>query len=121
MVERRKTARTSPSKPRAPRRAALARVIATELAPAVTIALLSGARSSSRSGDLALEPIVAGVKAATRANRLRLELLFQNGALLPIDIDSAAARALMAGLQEQLDAMAGKSARGASRRLPTAP
>lgn len=99
---------------------ALARLITTALAPAAAIAVLLRAKGSSGTDVAALRPIVAGVKAAAKRSSLRIELLFRDGAILPFEIDKGAARALIAGLEEQLNDLERTPSMRTSRKGPKA-
>ena len=72
--------------------------IATELAPAVAIALLE--RSEPLPGDPppALDVLAAGVTPSEVDGNVRVHLLFENGAVLPVEMSEAAGAALSDGL-----------------------
>lgn len=72
--------------------------IATELAPAVAIALLE--KSEQQPGDppAALDVLAAGVSPSAIDGNVRVQLLFENGAVLPVEMSAAAGAALSEGL-----------------------
>jgi hypothetical protein len=76
--------------------------IATELAPAVAIALLSETDRAKGEPAAALEPLGAGAVASEVDGKLRVQLLFENGAVLPIEMTDAAAQALGKGIAKEL-------------------
>jgi hypothetical protein len=76
--------------------------ITTELAPAVAIALLEQTHHSKGEGAAALEPLGAGAVASEVDGKLRVQLLFENGAVLPIEMTDAAAQALGKGIAKEL-------------------
>lgn len=76
--------------------------IATELAPAVAIALLSETDRAKGEPAAALEPLGAGAVASEVDGKLRVQLLFENGAVLPIEMTDATAQALGKGIAKEL-------------------
>jgi hypothetical protein len=75
--------------------------ITTELAPAVAIALLATtakARAERDGLEPALEILAAAVVESGCAEKVRLQLLFDKGAVLPVEMSKAAGDALVAGL-----------------------
>jgi len=82
--------------------AAKTAAIATELAPAVAIALLD--KSEQLAGELppALDVLAAGVAPSETDGNVRVQLLFENGAVLPLEMSEAAGSALSEGLSEGL-------------------
>jgi hypothetical protein len=76
--------------------------ITTELAPAVAIALLKQTHHSKGEPTAALEPLGAGAVASEVDGKLRVQLLFENGAVLPIEMTDAAAKALGKGIAKEL-------------------
>ena len=71
--------------------------ITTDLAPAVAIALLATtakARAARDGLEPALEVLAAAVVASGHAEKVRLQLLFDKGAVLPVEMPAAAADAL---------------------------
>lgn len=76
--------------------------IAKQLAPAVAIALLGEAEPSKGGRSTALEPIAAGAIASEDDDKLRVQLLFADGAVLPIELTTQAAAALAKGISKEL-------------------
>ena len=76
--------------------------IATELAPAVAIALLGKTEQAEGAAAPALEPFAAGAVSSDTDGQLRVQLLFENGAVLPIEMSEAAAAALSKGIAKEL-------------------
>ena len=76
--------------------------IATELAPAVAIALLGKTEQAKGAAAPALEPFAAGAVSSVTKGHLRIQLLFENGAILPIEMSEAAAEALGKGIAKEL-------------------
>ena len=75
--------------------------ITTELAPAVAIALLATTARATAERDAlepALEILAAAVVESGCAERVRLQLLFDKGAVLPVEMPRAASNALAADL-----------------------
>ena len=104
-----KAVRTRVSKsPVAPRRKrtldAIAKNIAisTELAPAVAIALLEKSVQFPGGPSPALDVMAAGVTPSEIDGKVRVQLLFENGAVLPVEMSEAAGNALSDGLSEEL-------------------
>jgi hypothetical protein len=75
--------------------------IATELAPAVAIELLARSSQTAESGQAALEALGAGVSKAEDDGTVRIQLLFENGAVLPVEMSKEAGAALASGLAAQ--------------------
>jgi hypothetical protein len=80
----------------------LEHAIVTDLAPAVAIALLATTRQDASARTAALQCLAAGVSTSLDSGKLRVQLLFENGAVLPVEMTTAAAHALMHGLSEEL-------------------
>ena len=79
--------------------------VTTELAPAMALALLSTtskARSNRDELEPALEVFGAAVVRSSSPDKVRLQLLFDKGAVLPIELSIEAATALSKGLAEYL-------------------
>jgi len=75
--------------------------ITSELAPAVAIALLATtarARADRDGLTPALEVLAAAVVASGNSEKVRLQLLFEQGAVLPIEMPADAGEALKAAL-----------------------
>ncbi len=76
--------------------------ISTELAPAVAIALLDKSSKAPGSAPPALEVLAAGVSASDTEGNVRVQLMFPNGAVLPVEMSADAGAALSKGLDEEL-------------------
>lgn len=79
--------------------------VTTDLAPAMALALLSRTAQSRAARDElepALDALAAAVVRSSAADKVRLQLLFDKGAVLPIELDIEAAEALHRGLTEYL-------------------
>jgi hypothetical protein len=79
--------------------------ITRELAPAVAIALLATTAKARAERDglpPALEVLAAGVVMASDQEKIRLQLLFDKGAVLPVEMPLAAGEALKNGLEQEL-------------------
>lgn len=84
------------------KRSATSHAIATELAPAVAIALLDKTEQAPGALAPALECLAAGATPAETAGMVRVQLMFENGAVLPVEMSVAAGEALSKGLAEEL-------------------
>jgi hypothetical protein len=108
MTSSARTAR-SPSKP-AKKSAARKRArksptnvaIATELAPAVAIALLDKTQQPQDAAAPALDCLAAGATSSETDGKVRVQLMFENGAVLPVEMSNAAGAALSKGLTREL-------------------
>ena len=78
--------------------------IATELAPAVAIALLDKSQLAPGAPPAALDCLAAGVSASQTRGKVRVQLMFDNGTVLPVEMSIAAGEALSNGLAEELPA-----------------
>jgi len=79
--------------------------ITTDLAANVAIALLATtakARAERDGLEPALDVLAAAVVASGCAEKVRLQLLFDKGAVLPVEVPVDAAKALHRGLAEEL-------------------
>jgi hypothetical protein len=76
--------------------------ISTELAPAVAIALLGEATHVKGEISAALEPMAAGTVTSKEDGKVRVQLLFENGAVLPVEMTGDAAAALGKGIAREL-------------------
>ena len=92
------TARRKRSKAVAAKNAA----IATELAPAVAIALLEKSEQLPGEPPAALDVLAVGVAPSANDGKVRVQLLFESGAVLPVEMSSDAGAALSHGLAGQL-------------------
>ena len=76
--------------------------ITTELAPAVAIALLDKTEQSPGAPPPALDCLAAGAAPSETEGKVRVQLMFENGAVLPVEMSSAAGAALSKGLSKEL-------------------
>jgi len=78
--------------------------IATELAPAVAIALLEKSEQAPGAPPPALDCLAAGVSSSEDKGKVRVQLLFDSGAVLPVEMSVAAGAALSDSLAKELPA-----------------
>ena len=78
--------------------------IARELAPAAAIAVLERSPHASDEATPALDVLVAGVTDADQDGKLRVQLMFDNGSILPVEMSDEAGKKLEAGLARQRQA-----------------
>jgi hypothetical protein len=83
--------------------AAIDTAIATELAPAVAVALLDKADHDDQKVAPAMACISAGVSLASEDGRVRIQFMFENTTVLPIEMPREAAKALARGLLGELE------------------
>lgn len=76
--------------------------IATELAPAAAIALLDKTEQPRGAAAPALDCLAAGAAPSQTDGKVRVQLMFENGAVLPVEMSNAAGAALSKGLAEEL-------------------
>lgn len=76
--------------------------IATELAPAVAIALLDKTEQEPGDQAPALSCLAAGAAPSDTEGKVRVQLMFENGAVLPVEMSEAAGAALSKGLAAEL-------------------
>lgn len=76
--------------------------IATDLAPAVAIALLDKTEQEPGAPAPALDCLAAGVTASEDDGKVRVQLMFENGAVLPVEMSVHAGIALSNGLADEL-------------------
>ena len=76
--------------------------IATELAPAVAIALLDKTEQAPGAPAPALDVLAVAAAPSEIEGNVRMQLMFENGAVLPVEMSTAAGAALSKGLQEEL-------------------
>ena len=92
------------SKPRTARivktgkKSAVDTAISTELAPAAAIAVLEKSEASAE--PPALDVLGVGVSSASDTDKVRIQLMFENGTVLPVEMSVEAGKALEAGLAE---------------------
>jgi len=79
--------------------------IAHELAPAVAIAALEKSEQTPGHLPAALDVLAAGASSSELAGHVRVQLLFENGSVLPVEMSAAAGAALSAGLASELPAV----------------
>lgn len=79
-------------------------VIAQELAPAVAIAVLEKSEQAPGDPPAALDVLAAGASSSEIAGNVRVQLMFDNGTVLPVEMSAAAGAALSAGLANELPA-----------------
>jgi hypothetical protein len=84
------------------KKAATNHAIATDLAPAVAIALLDKTEQGPDAPAPALDCLVAGAMPSESAGKVRVQLMFESGAILPVEMSAAAGAALSKGLAEEL-------------------
>ena len=84
------------------KKSATSLAIATELAPAVAIALLDKTEQAPGAPAPALEVLAAGATSSEIEGNVRMQLVFENGAVLPVEMSAEAGAALSKGLQEEL-------------------
>jgi hypothetical protein len=94
-------AKTRGAKAKANAKTAVDVAIATELAPAAAIAVLEKSSQAPGAPDPALDVLVAGVSDAAEDGKVRVHLMFDSGAVLPVEMSSEAGKALEAGLAER--------------------
>lgn len=76
--------------------------ISTELAPAVAIALLEKSEQGPGEPAPALDCLAAAAAPSETTGKVRVELLFDNGAVLPVEMSNAAGAALSKRLSEDV-------------------
>lgn len=76
-------------------------VIAADLAPAVAIALLAKTEQARGDAPPALDCLAAGVSASETQGNVRVQLLFENGAVLPVEMSIEAGAALASSLSAE--------------------
>ena len=105
-----KSSSTASARKRA-KKAATNHAIATDLAPAVAIALLDKTEQAPDAPAPALDCLVAGAAPSEKAGRVRVQLMFETGAILPVEMSAAAGAALSKGLAEELPKKVPRKAR----------
>lgn len=81
--------------------------ITTDLAPAMALALLASTaqtRAERDELDPALDALASAVVRSSSPDRVRLQLLFNKGAVLPVEMSTEAGLALSKGLAEYFSA-----------------
>jgi len=97
-----KTVRSKSAASKQAKKSATNLAIATELAPAVAIALLDKTEQPPGAASPALDCLAAGAAPAETDGKVRVQLMFDNGAVLPVEMSNAAGAALSKGLAEEL-------------------
>lgn len=87
---------------RASKRSATNLAITTDLAPAVAIALLDKTEQAPGAPAPALDALAAGAAPSEIEGNVRIQLVFENGAVLPVEMSAEAGAALSKGLLEEL-------------------
>lgn len=94
--------RTATPPRKRPSRSATNVAIATELAPAVAIALLEKTEQPRGSPAPALDVLAVAAAPSEIQGNVRIQLMFENGAVLPVEMSEDAGAALSKGLKEEL-------------------
>ncbi|MEO8805286.1 MAG: hypothetical protein ABI433_04340 [Burkholderiaceae bacterium] len=76
--------------------------IATELAPAVAIALLDKTEQAPGAPPAALDVLAVAAAPSEIEGNVRMQLMFENGAVLPVEMSVDAGAALSKGLKKEL-------------------
>lgn len=94
--------RAKPSTSKRIKKSATDVAIATELAPAVAIALLDKTDQPAGTPPPALDVLAVAATPSAIEGNVRMQLMFDNGAVLPVEMSKAAGAALSKGLKEEL-------------------
>ena len=97
-----KTVRSKSAASKRTKKSATNVAIATELAPAVAIALLDKTEQPPGAAAPALDCLAAGAVSSETDGKVRVQLMFENGAVLPVEMSNAAGAALSKGLAQEL-------------------
>ncbi len=97
-----RTVRSKPAAVKRTKKSATNVAIATELAPAVAIALLDKTEQPPGAAAPALDCLAAGATPSETEGKVRVELLFENGAVLPVEMSADAGAALSKGLSAEV-------------------
>ena len=97
-----KTVRSKSAASKRAKKSATDMAIAAELAPAVAIALLDKTEQPPGAAAPALDCLAAGAVSSATDGKVRVQLMFENGAVLPVEMSNAAGAALSKGLAEEL-------------------
>ena len=97
-----KTVRSKSAAGKRAKKSATNVAITTELAPAVAIALLDKTEQPPGAAAPALDCLAAGATPSETDGKVRVQLMFENGAVLPVEMSIAAGAALARGLAEEL-------------------
>jgi hypothetical protein len=76
--------------------------IATDFAPAVAIALLDKTDQPADAPAPALEVLAVAAGPSEVQGNVRMQLMFENGAVLPVEMSADAGAALSKGLKQEL-------------------
>lgn len=90
------------------KKAATNHAIATDLAPAVAIALLEKTEQEPSAPSPALDCLAAAAAPSETAGKVRMQLMFETGAVLPVEMSVAAGATLSQELAKQLPIKAPK-------------
>ncbi len=101
-VPKARSARSKPTAVKRTKKSATNVAIKTELAPAVAIALLDKTEQSPGDAAPALDCLAAGAAPSDTEGKVRVELLFENGAVLPVEMSTDAGAALSKGLSAEV-------------------
>jgi hypothetical protein len=93
--------RPAPARKRA-KKSAKNVAISTELAPAVAIALLDKTEQPPGAPAAALGVLAVAAAPSEVEGNVRMQLMFENGAVLPVEMSVDAGAALSKGLQKEL-------------------
>ena len=94
--------RTATSARKRSERSATNAAIATELAPAVAIALLDKTEQPEDAPAPALDVLAVAAAPSEIDGNVRMQLIFENGAVLPVEMSVDAGAALSKGLKAEL-------------------
>lgn len=97
-----KTVRSKSDATKRAKKLATNMAIAQELAPAVAIALLDKTEQPPGAAAAALDCLAAGAVSSDTDGKVRVQLMFENGAVLPVEMTNAAGAALSKGLAKEL-------------------
>ena len=92
-----------PSKSKQRARSTVDDAIATELAPAAAIALLGKSEIVRGALAPALDALAAGVSPGAEDSKVRVQLIFDGGEVLPVEMSVEAGEALAVGLSKELN------------------
>ena len=92
----------APGERRSKRTAIKNAAIAKELAPAAAIAVLEKSEQAPGEPPAALEVLVAGASPSEVGGKVRVQLMFEDGAVLPVEMSADAGAALSDGLSNEL-------------------
>jgi hypothetical protein len=76
--------------------------IQTDLAPSMAVAMLAKTDHPEDTISPAMHRIAAGASESTEPGLVRIQFIFENGTVLPVDMPRAAGEALATGLAREL-------------------